>query len=261
MVVCSIGDLLLDVIVRLQEPLTHGDDAVAVTRSAAGGQAANVCAWAAALGATGRFVGKRARDEAGAVVAAAVEALGVELRGPLVEGRTGTVVSLVDGAGDRTMASDRGIAPELRAEELDGEWFACDWLHVPTYSLAREPLAAATEAAVAAARAHGARVSLDVSSWTVVRGIDRERIAALAPDVVFATAREHEELELDATWVVKRGREGFEVDGETFPALAAEVVDTTGAGDALTAGYLVGGPGLAARAAARCVAQAGAMPQ
>jgi sugar/nucleoside kinase (ribokinase family) len=50
------------------------------------------------------------------------------------------------------------------------------------------------------------------------------------------------------------------VDGTDYPALPADVVDTTGAGDALAAGYLVGGPELAAQAAARCVAQLGAMP-
>jgi sugar/nucleoside kinase (ribokinase family) len=39
-----------------------------------------------------------------------------------------------------------------------------------------------------------------------------------------------------------------------------EVVDTTGAGDALAAGFLVAGPELALAAAARCVAQLGSMP-
>ena len=50
------------------------------------------------------------------------------------------------------------------------------------------------------------------------------------------------------------------MDGQAYEALDTEVVDTTGAGDALAAGYLVGGPQLAAEAAARCVAQLGAMP-
>ena len=53
---------------------------------------------------------------------------------------------------------------------------------------------------------------------------------------------------------------GFTVDGQEVPAAPAEVVDTTGAGDALAAGFLVGGPELAAEAAARCVAKLGAMP-
>jgi sugar/nucleoside kinase (ribokinase family) len=38
------------------------------------------------------------------------------------------------------------------------------------------------------------------------------------------------------------------------------VVDTTGAGDALAAGFLLSGAELAAEAAARCIAHVGAMP-
>ncbi|MET0563559.1 MAG: hypothetical protein ABW114_08950 [Gaiellaceae bacterium] len=38
------------------------------------------------------------------------------------------------------------------------------------------------------------------------------------------------------------------------------MVDTTGAGDALAAGFLVGGLELGLEAAARCVAQVGAVP-
>jgi sugar/nucleoside kinase (ribokinase family) len=39
-----------------------------------------------------------------------------------------------------------------------------------------------------------------------------------------------------------------------------EVVDTTGAGDALAAGWIVGGPDLALEAAARSVQRVGSMP-
>jgi len=38
------------------------------------------------------------------------------------------------------------------------------------------------------------------------------------------------------------------------------VVDATGAGDALTAGYLLGGPDLAMEAAASCVGMHGGQP-
>jgi sugar/nucleoside kinase (ribokinase family) len=44
------------------------------------------------------------------------------------------------------------------------------------------------------------------------------------------------------------------------PAVPVEVVDATGAGDALAAGFLVGGPQLGLEAAARCCAKLGAMP-
>ena len=68
---------------------------------------------------------------------------------------------------------------------------------------------------------------------------------------------------LASTAVVKRGARGARVLGEggrELPAVADGAVDTTGAGDALAAGFIVGGPELAADAAARCVAQVGAMP-
>jgi ribokinase len=89
-------------------------------------------------------------------------------------------------------------------------------------------------------------------------------VTALAPDVVFAN--EDEERILggmlpDATWILKRGAAGAWFDEDERSALpVAEVVDTTGAGDALAAGWIVGGPDLALEAAARCVAQLGAMP-
>jgi len=38
------------------------------------------------------------------------------------------------------------------------------------------------------------------------------------------------------------------------------VMDVTGAGDALAAGYFVGGPQMAMEAAARCISQVGAQP-
>ena len=50
------------------------------------------------------------------------------------------------------------------------------------------------------------------------------------------------------------------MDGRGFEAANGNAVDATGAGDALAAGFLVGGPELALEAATRCVAKLGAMP-
>jgi ribokinase len=260
--ICALGDLLLDVIVRLDEPLSPGADTQAETRLVAGGQAANVAAWAVALGAQGRFVGKRGDDEAGRLAAAELARRGVEVAGPVAAQRNGVVVSLVEPGGDRTMASDRGVAPTLRPDELEPSWFAdCDWLHLTGYSLLASPIA---EAAEAAAALRPGRLSVDLSSWTAIRESRlRERLERLRPDVVFGNEQEWQALGdgvAPPVKVVKRGARGFSVGDEEMAPLPGEVVDSTGAGDALAAGFLVGGAELAREAAARCVARLGAMP-
>ena len=255
----TLGDLLLDVIVRLDGDLVPGDDQVAETRAVPGGQAANVAAWAQELGGKARFVGQRGDDAAGELVTRAMRERGVEVAGP-VAGRTGVVVSIAS-AGDRTMASDRGSAPDLAAASLDPSWFDCDVLHLSGYSLLREPIASASGEAARLARSQGAQVSVDVSTWTMVDAAFRARVQAIAPELVFATERERAAVgELETRWVLKRGAQGLSVDGVDHPALATSMVDATGAGDALAAGFLIGGPELGLRAAARCCAQLGAMP-
>ncbi|HEV8461808.1 MAG TPA: carbohydrate kinase family protein [Gaiellaceae bacterium] len=257
--ITTVGDLLLDVIVRLDDPLVPGDDQLAQTRATAGGQAANVAAWAAELGAEARFVGRRGADAAGELVTRELGERGVEVAGP-ASGRTGIVVSIAS-EGDRTMASDRGSAPDLAPGDLDPAWFDCDVLHISGYSLLREPIAFAAVAAAGLARGNGAVVAVDVSTWTLVDDAFRARLREVQPDVLFATEREQEAVgALDTRWVVKRGAQGLTVDGRDYPAAAGAVVDTTGAGDALAAGFHVGGPQLGVEIAARCCGQMGAMP-
>jgi ribokinase len=257
--ITTLGDLLLDVIARLDEALERGDDRMATTRVGAGGQAANVAAWAASLGAEARLVARRGGDDAGDLVAAEVARRGVDLRGP-VAGRTGVVIAIA-AAGNRTMVSDRGDAPSLGPEDLEPAWFRCDALHVSGYALMRKPIADAALHAGTLARRAGARVSLDLSAWTLIDDAFRERARALAPDVVFAVERERDALgDLDTRWVVKRGAAGVIVDGKALSAAPTEVVDATGAGDAFAAGFLVGGVEAGLEAAARCCAKLGAMP-
>src|SRR5919201_6725241 len=267
-----LGDLLLDVVARLDEPLSPGADSVAITHAGAGGQAANVAAWAALLGARSRFIGKRADDAAGRIVDEQIRSYGVELVGPVVAGRNGVVVSVVGPDGDRTMASDRGVAPDLTPDELDPSWFDdADFIHLSGYSLMRSPIDSAALRAAELARAAGAQISVDLSAWTRIRDFGprafRDRLEQIAPDIVFANEAEWEIVggayALARTAVIKRGARGITVMGEQnaeLPIVAGEVVDSTGAGDALAAGFLVRGPQLALGNAPRCVAKLGAMP-
>jgi sugar/nucleoside kinase (ribokinase family) len=244
--VCALGDVLLDVIVRLHRPFERGDDVRAATIARAGGQAANVAAWAAELGAEARVVCARCDDDAGRLVAAELERRRIRVAGPVVQGRTGVVVSIVQPDGERSLASDRGVSAELRVDDVEDVWLECDALHVSGYALA------------SARRAPGVgRLSVDLASWTVIEEAGpksvRERLAALEPDVVFAGLREFDALggSVPAGEVIRKWE---------LPRAEVPVVDATGAGDAFAAGFLVGGLELGLEAAARCLQTVGGLP-
>jgi ribokinase len=273
LVLCTLGDLLLDVIVRLEQPLVPGTDAAALTRTGPGGQAANVAAWAASLGAEARFVGKRGDDPAASLAAGELARLGVSVFGPVVLGRNGVVVSIVGEQGERAMASDRGVAPSLSADELEPAWFeGATHLHLSGYSLMSSPIDLAAARAAELVRTGGGTVSVDLASTRVIADFGPERLRRvldeLGPELVFANEEERSEVGPEPapnwTWVLKRGAAGAAVERDgrrsEFPAVPAEVVDTTGAGDAFAAGYLVGGIELALETAARAVSSLGATP-
>jgi ribokinase len=260
--VCTLGDLILDVVVLPDSPLTPDADTPAAIRLGAGGQAANVAAWAGALGARSRLICKRGTDASSELAAAELALHHVEVCGPVQDGRGGVVVSLRDSGPHRTMASDPGVAALLDPSELDPSWVgSCDVLHVSGYCLFRERMA---QAALAAARL-APRVSVDLASAPDIERVGARRFAgyleALHPDLVFATEAERAAVPgFDANWVIKLGPRGADFPEGRYHAPSVDVLDTTGAGDALAAGYLIGGPELAIEAAARCVGLVGAMP-
>jgi ribokinase len=260
--ICTIGDLILDVVVLPQAPLVPDSDTPATIRFSTGGQAANVAAWASALGAHSRLICTRGNDAGSELAAAELTRHGVEICGPMATGPGGVVVSIRDAQNQRTMASDRGVASRLDRSELDPSWVdSCDVLHVSGYCLLREPMA---QAAIEAAR-HARRVTVDLASAHDIEllGADRftDRLEALGPDLAFATEAERAAVpNFDAAWVIKFGARGARFPEGLFEAPSMIPIDMTGAGDALAAGYLVGGPELAIAAAARSVRLIGAMP-
>lgn len=261
--ICTIGDLILDVVVLPRAPLVPDADRPATISLTGGGQAANVAAWASALGARSRLICARGTDGASEIAAAHLRRQGVEICGPVIAGKGGVVVSIREPDGARTMASDPGTAALLEPAAVDPSWVqSADVLHVSGYCLLREPVAQAALAASRAAR----RVTLDLASAQDIETYGAERfsalVAELGPELIFANEAERAVVPgLRAPgWVIKRGAGGALFPDGHYDAVPAEVADTTGAGDALAAGYLVGGPRLAMVAASRCVAAIGAMP-
>src|SRR4051794_36643775 len=259
-----LGDLVLDVVVAPDRDLEPGSDVTGGVRIRQGGSAATAARWLGRIGARSTLVCAVGRDPVGRALVRALTADRVTVHAIRVAGeRTGRIGVVVDPSGQRSFVTERGAALELRPEDLRPEWFErTAALHLPAYSLLDRPLGDAGVAAIAFARAAGARVTVDLASAAplLARGRDSalELLRSAAPDLVFATAdearallgarREHELLDLAPIAVVKRGREGATIlvrdggDRLRFELATTPIqpTDTTGAGDAFDAGFLSG---------------------
>ena len=248
--IVSVGDLVSDIRIVLDGLLVPDDDSPATITVGGGGQAANFCAWTAALGERARLVTRVGDDDAGHRLVADLEGKGVEVRAVWASAEaTGTIAVLVDSAGRRTMATQRGPSVGLSPDDLEEAWFGdARLLHVPAYSLFEEPLASASRAAIRAVREARGMLAVDLSSAAGLRLFGPARmayvLARIQPEVVFATDVEAATLgvpleSLAQVPVVKLGAQGCRVFGRTIPAPAIKAVDPTGAGDAFAAGFCV----------------------
>ena len=251
---CTIGDLVEDVVVWLNTELNISSDTESVIRRTRGGSAANVSMFAALTGTPSRFIGQVGNDRLGSQLCEVLRDSGVDVQ-VIADGRTGSIVVLVQPNGQRSFLTDRGVASHLA--HFDAMLMNdVSILHVPTYSLTDEPLASTCLQYVIAARATGAIVSIDASSSSVLvqYGADRYRalIQTLQPHVFLCNEDEAKVLGLGAKMpmagaaltVIKQGplpviavqHNGTTTEVAVTPV--ANIVDTTGAGDAFAAGFL-----------------------
>jgi sugar/nucleoside kinase (ribokinase family) len=263
-----LGDLALDVVIDPERALVPGTDVPGRVSLRQGGSAATTARVAADLGAAATLVTAVGRDAVGRALVADLRSAGVVVRAVRATGvRTGRIGVVLDGR-DRSFVADRAAADALPPETLRPDWFrGADALHLPAYSLLADPLGAAARRAVDLARAAGAVVSVDLASTGPLlasgRRAAQRTIAAVAPDVLFATQAEATAvtggravdvldrlLRFAPVVAVKRGRAGATVlarrEDDHAPVVRFDVAtrplpggDPTGAGDAFDAGFLV----------------------
>ena len=157
--VLVVGDALLDVLAAPSEPMRPGADVPAAVRVAPGGQGANLAVRLARRGVAVELVCAIAEDAAGRLLRESLAADGVRVH-PRQAVATGTVIVLVDAAGERTMLSQR---VPLAGRLGDAPSATADWLVVSGY-LFLEPGAAS------AARCHS---SIDPSGTAQPTSIRR----------------------------------------------------------------------------------------
>ncbi|HUQ77733.1 MAG TPA: carbohydrate kinase family protein [Patescibacteria group bacterium] len=260
--VVVLGDLMLDVVLMPARHLDVGTDVPGRVMLRQGGSAANTARWLARLGASTTLVCAVGRDPEGRALVAALENDGVRLRAARVAGaRTGRIGVIVAPGGERSFVADRGAGDRLAPADLAASSFRVDLLHLPAYSLLGEPLGLAGRRAIELARSAGALISLDLSSVAPLLGGGRRAAISLvrdaAPDVLFATGLEARAIagrrdiealrDLTPLAVVKHGRAGATVHAGTrqgpltfhVATTPIDARDTTGAGDAFDAGFLV----------------------
>jgi sugar/nucleoside kinase (ribokinase family) len=271
--VVVLGDLMADVVAAHDGPIATGSDTPARIEFRPGGSAANVAAWLAHAGAQVTLIGRVGIDPAADVALGGLD--GVELRVSRDPDRpTGTCIVLVAPGGERTMLPDPGANDALAIRDVPEDVFTGGVLHVSGYALLRHGPRAAALTAMDRAREAGMKISVDPASAAPLAKdpVFLDRITPI--DLLLPNEDEVEVLgrQLNVPeMVITRGArgstwtDGFErVDERAMPA---DVVDTTGAGDAFAAGFLSVWPGdvpralaAGARLAAEAVQRRGGRP-
>ncbi len=258
-----------------------------------GGSAANTCAVAAMLGARVAYIGRVADDQLGAVFRHDIAAVGVHFPTEPLTGAAPTArcLIMVTPDGQRTMNTYLGACVTLGVAEIDTALVADSAItYLEGYLFDPSEAKAAFYAAAHAAHAAGRQVALSLSDAFCV---DRHRAAfrdlvSNHVDILFANETEITSLYETNTWaeaaelaradvalaVLTRGAEGSTilrgVERVEVDVVTAEVIDTTGAGDAYAAGFLAALTAgkslaqcgkLASFAAAEVIAQYGARPR
>ena len=261
MTVVVVGDLMSDVVAWASAPLAHASDTPAQITIHPGGGGANVAARLAEAGVPVLLVARAGNDPAGRAAVEDLRAGGVRTSVAVDPVRpTGTVVVIVEPTGERTMLPDRGANAALSPADLPVEELrSAAHLHLSGYTLLDPGSRAAGLVALEHAREAGVSVSVDPASaapleaagarafldWVAHADVllpNREEAVALTgvrdPEAAaWALARDGREV------VITLGASGaLWSDGERVVRAAAAAtpapVDSTGAGDAFTAGWL-----------------------
>lgn len=159
--VVALGELLIDF-----APVSTDEAGYPTLKAQPGGAPGNFLAALQEYGCSTALVGKVGDDTFGHLLVSTLQDRGIETCGIVVDPAVFTTLAFVtlDATGNRSFSFARkpGADTCLRTEEMDLSLLdECKVFHFGTLSLTNEPARAATQAAVAYAKAHGKLISLD----------------------------------------------------------------------------------------------------
>ena len=255
-----VGDVMTDVIVVPEGPLVRGSDRRASIRSRPGGSGANQAVWLGSMGTRVSFVAR-----VGAADKPHLEAYfkGFHVDPILVADAllpSGVLVTIVDPDGERSFLTDRGANLALAPSDMP-VWLLDDTrlVLVSGYSYFAKTPRNAIQWLTGEAGKRGVALAVDAASVAFLEEVGPQEFLGWTAGtaLLFCNSDEARVLSgsagLEAQMrvlgrhyqrvVIKRGADGAALGtaagvGLELPALAVEVADTTGAGDAFAAGFL-----------------------
>lgn len=261
--VTAIGEILIDF-----TPVGVSDQGNPIYEQNPGGAPANVLACLSKLGCSTAFIGKVGEDEFGTFLEKIIKSVGISTDGLVTTGNAGTTLAFVhlDEKGERNFSFYRNPGADLllHPDEINKRLIDdCAIFHFGSVSLTGEPSRSATLEAVRYASERRKVISYDpnlrLRLWSTTETAKKEILNAMKmadlvkvsdEELSFLTGKsdlfqaakdliKNYNLKLLLVTMGAEGAIAYNQNGfVSMPGFAVNVVDTTGAGDAFTAGFL-----------------------
>lgn len=261
--IIAVGDANVDLVAPTKSLPSKGEEVlVDKVEMCPGGSAANLSVAVARLGVSAGFIGRVGNDFFGQFLIKRFEKENVDISQLQVDDKVGTALLfvIVTKNGERTMYTFRGANVYLSPNQVDMDYVrSADVLHVSGYTLISDPQRKTALQILDVAKKAGVFISFDAGVLAPIKAASRVRSILPLIDLLFLN-----ELEAVSLMDIKRPESAAEsilnlgpeivalklgdrgclvlTKHKRFhsPAFKVDVVDTTGAGDAFDAGFLLG---------------------
>lgn len=261
--VSSLGEVLIDF-----TPADSTGDTIPKFEQNPGGAPANVLAALSSLGKKTAFIGKVGNDPFGDFLVKTLGASGINIEGVVHTDDASTTLAFVhlDDSGDRTFSFVRNPGADMLLNAAEVNYSIVEQskiFHFGSISMTDEPASTATIKAVMLAKANGKLISFDpnlrISLWNNLKQAKEKFLIGLTYADVLKISEEELEFITGTDELIKGSQQIFLEYGVriilvtlaekgcfvrkgdivvSVPGYLADVVDTTGAGDAFLGGFL-----------------------